>query len=116
VAHGVGGWLAGWPAGAGRLCGMLVYGGRAVPSAERPAHADAFTGRLRAVSALDDEVAPPAAARALLALYGAATTELRRVAPHELRVDVVGHLGYLRPPAGPRMWESDLAWLRACAR
>jgi len=116
VAHGAGGWLAGWPAGVGRLRGMLVYGGRAICAAAPPTHAGSFAGRLRAVTAVDDEAAPPAAARALLALYRASTTELRRVTPRDLRVGAIGHLGYLRLPAGPRLWEPDLAWLRACVR
>jgi predicted alpha/beta hydrolase len=66
-----------------------------------------YAGRLRAVCAIDDTIAPVAAVRALLEFYPEARRELRVVEPAELGVRSVGHFGYFRESIGRRLWPEE---------
>ncbi len=70
-----------------------------------------FRGRIRAISATDDWIAPEPAVAAWLEFYPNAQRELRMVAPAELAVDSIGHFGYFREAIGRQLWPSEMGWL-----
>ena len=70
-----------------------------------------FGGRLRALTASDDWIAPERAVRALLGFYASARTEFRLVRPAELDLTAIGHFGYFRERIGCRLWPDELDWL-----
>ena len=70
-----------------------------------------FAGRLRALVASDDTIAPVPAVRAMLSFYPAARIELRLIRPAELGLSAIGHFGYFREPVGRRLWPTELEWL-----
>ncbi len=70
-----------------------------------------FAAPLRAYSLDDDRFAPLAAVRALLELYPASRSELRRVAPRELGVRRIGHFGFFREPFRDTLWREAGDWL-----
>ena len=70
-----------------------------------------FAGRLRALTASDDVIAPAPAVQAMLQFYPAARREFRLVHPTELGVSQIGHFGYFRERIGRQLWPSEMDWL-----
>jgi predicted alpha/beta hydrolase len=64
-----------------------------------------------ALSISDDAFAPPAAARRLLSLYPNLTVVHETITPASLGCRRLGHLGFLRRPAGEFFWRRAAAWL-----
>ena len=64
-----------------------------------------------AVNSLDDRWAPPPSAAAFLAGYSGAEVTLRSVAPVDLGVPAIGHLGYFRTGVAEPLWQHLLEWL-----
>lgn len=78
---------------------------------EERARYAAFRGRLRALGALDDFFAPPAAVAAFVRFYPAAAGEHHTLRPAELGLESIGHFGYFRERVGQRLWPRELDWL-----
>jgi predicted alpha/beta hydrolase len=72
-----------------------------------------FSAPLRAYAITDDRFAPPSAVAALLELYPAARSELRRVAPRDLGVRSIGHFGFFREGFLDSLWREAGDWLLA---
>ena len=64
-----------------------------------------------AISISDDAFAPPGAARRLLAMYPNLRAVHETVTPASLGCRRLGHLGFLRRPAGEYFWRRAAAWL-----
>ena len=72
-----------------------------------------FSAPLRAYAVTDDRFAPPSAVAALLELYPAARSELRRVAPRDVGVRSIGHFGFFRERFRDSLWREAGDWLLA---
>ena len=70
-----------------------------------------FRGRLRAVGASDDALAPAAAIDGLLAFYPNAASERHQIDPSDLGVQSIGHFGYFREQVGRHLWPRETDWL-----
>lgn len=79
------------------------------------AHADYahFRAPLRVVAPTDDRYAPLAAVEALLKLYPAAQSEIRRVAPRDVGARRIGHFGFFREQFRDTLWREGADWLEA---
>jgi predicted alpha/beta hydrolase len=64
-----------------------------------------------ALSISDDAFAPPAAGRRLLSMYPNLRTVHETITPASLGCRRLGHLGFLRRPAGEFFWRRAAAWL-----
>jgi predicted alpha/beta hydrolase len=67
--------------------------------------------RTLALSISDDAFAPPDAARRLLSNYPALSVVHETITPANLGCRRLGHLGFLRRPAGEFFWRRAAAWL-----
>ena len=67
---------------------------------------------IRAVNAVDDKWATPAARDAFMAAYSGAPVERVTLEPRALGLREIGHMGYFRTPAAP-LWDEALDWLEA---
>ncbi|MFM7706936.1 MAG: hypothetical protein ACKO9D_02765 [Gammaproteobacteria bacterium] len=65
---------------------------------------------IRAVNAVDDKWATPAARDAFMAAYSGAPVERVTLEPRALGLREIGHMGYFRTPAAP-LWDEALDWL-----
>jgi predicted alpha/beta hydrolase len=72
-----------------------------------------FSVPLRAYAVTDDRFAPPSAVAALLELYPAAKSELRRIAPRDAGVRSIGHFGFFRERFRDSLWREAGDWLLA---
>ena len=51
----------------------------------------------------------------MLGLYSQAEIETRWVAPDDLGVSEIGHLGFFRSKVGPPLWDDAFDWLETQA-
>jgi len=70
-----------------------------------------FSAPIRAYAVSDDNFAPPSAVQALLELFPAARSEMRRVTPRELGVKSIGHFGFFRERFRDTLWPEAGDWL-----
>jgi predicted alpha/beta hydrolase len=70
-----------------------------------------FSAPIRAYAVSDDNFAPPSAVQALLELFPAARSEMRRVTPRELGVKSIGHFGFFRERFRATLWPEAGDWL-----
>jgi predicted alpha/beta hydrolase len=70
-----------------------------------------FSAPIRAYAVSDDAFAPAGAVQALLRLYAASQSELRRVTPAELGVKRIGHFGFFRERFRDTLWREAGDWL-----
>jgi len=68
----------------------------------------AFDRPLRAYAATDDPIAPPRAVSELLGRFRSTPVERVDLAPADLGLGSIGHLGLLRPGASERIWREML--------
>ncbi len=76
-----------------------------------PVHFDQAAFPIRAYAFTDDPIATRANVPPMLALYADAAVETRWVAPADLGVDEIGHLGFFRSDIGRPLWDEALDWL-----
>ena len=81
-----------------------------LPPGERAGFA-AYRGRLKAVRISDDDLAPEAAARALLDFYPNARREAATIHPSDAKVASIGHFGFFRERVGECLWSPEVDWL-----
>ena len=72
-----------------------------------------YDGSVRAYSFTDDAIAPERSVRAFMQFYPNARRTHRRIAPRDLDLKSIGHLGFFRHEAGDLLWHETLAWLRS---
>ena len=70
---------------------------------------------IRAYYSSDDPISTPANVPAMLGLYSQAEIETRWVAPDDLGVSEIGHLGFFRSKVGPPLWDDAFDWLETQA-
>ena len=70
-----------------------------------------FAAPLRAYALSDDAFAPVAAVQALLELYPASKSELRRVRPRDVGAERIGHFGFFRESFRATLWRDAADWL-----
>jgi predicted alpha/beta hydrolase len=70
-----------------------------------------FRAPIRAYALSDDAFAPARAVRALLELYPAAKSEMRRVTPAEIGAKRIGHFGFFRERFRDTLWREAREWL-----
>lgn len=80
---------------------------------EARANFAAFRAPVLAYAVADDWVAPPRAVSALLAVLTEAHVEHRELAPDELGLTALGHVGVFRNPACEPIWHEMLGFMRA---
>ena len=70
-----------------------------------------FAAPLRAYAITDDPFGPERAVRALLDLYPASKSELRRVHPRDIGAKSIGHFGFFRDRFRDTLWRDAADWL-----
>lgn len=70
---------------------------------------------LLAYSVSDDQMAPPRAVDALLALYRNADVERRHIVPRDIGLPSLGHFGFFRSSARGSLWDDTRRWLGGAA-
>jgi predicted alpha/beta hydrolase len=70
-----------------------------------------FSAPIRAYAVSDDNFAPASAVQALLRLYAASKSELRRVTPAEVGARSIGHFGFFRERFRDTLWREAGDWL-----
>jgi predicted alpha/beta hydrolase len=75
--------------------------------------AAAYRGRVLAYSFADDKLGTRRAVEALHSGYASSALELRHVSPCDVGAPRIGHFGFFRGPAAPRLWQETAEWL-AC--
>jgi len=70
-----------------------------------------YRGRVLAFSFEDDKLGVRRAVEALHRVYPPAALELRHVHPRDVGGASIGHFGFFRGRAAPRLWEQTAAWL-----
>ncbi len=85
------------------------------PGTPRRAGFERIGAPLRAHSFSDDAYAPRRAVDALLGFYANARVEHRHVAPRELGMARIGHLGFFREGPTRALWAETADWLLAAA-
>ncbi len=73
----------------------------------------AFTAPIRAYSFADDPYAPRRAVEELLSFYENAPREHIHLAPGDLGVRAIGHLGFFKPTFRDSLWRETADWLRS---
>ena len=71
----------------------------------------AYEGRVLALSFSDDKLGVRRAVEALHRVYPRAALELRHVHPRDIGAAHIGHFGFFRGRAAPKLWEQTAAWL-----
>lgn len=66
---------------------------------------------IRAYYFSDDPISTRANVPPMLGLYERAEIETQWIAPEDLGVRKIGHLGFFRPKIGVALWEDALAWI-----
>lgn len=74
-----------------------------------------FSGRMLALSFSDDDFAPLENVRWLLDKHGSAAIDHLHLRPQDEGVSEIGHFGFFRRTAGPRLWPRVDAFLHAAA-
>ena len=72
-----------------------------------------FAAPLRAYAISDDAFAPAGAVQALLDLYPASKSEIRRVHPRDVGAGRIGHFGFFRESFRDTLWREAAQWLEA---
>jgi predicted alpha/beta hydrolase len=72
-----------------------------------------FAAPIRAYAMSDDAFAPVAAVQALLDLYPASKSEIRRVHPRDVGAGRIGHFGFFRESFRDTLWREAAQWLEA---
>jgi predicted alpha/beta hydrolase len=72
-----------------------------------------FAAPIRAYAMSDDAFAPVAAVQALLDLYPASKSEIRRVHPRDVGAERIGHFGFFRESFRDTLWREAAQWLEA---
>lgn len=72
----------------------------------------AFDRPTVAYTITDDKIAPPRAVDALLELFESADVSRRRIAPEDLGLGTIGHVGLFRPGPTERVWLEILQFYR----
>jgi predicted alpha/beta hydrolase len=72
-----------------------------------------FAAPLRAYALTDDPFAPAGAVQALLNLYPASKSEIRRVHPRDVGAERIGHFGFFRESFRDTLWREAAQWLEA---
>jgi len=72
-----------------------------------------FAAPIRAYALSDDAFAPVAAVQALLDLYPASKSEIRRVHPRDVGAGRIGHFGFFREGFRDTLWREAAQWLEA---
>jgi len=70
-----------------------------------------FTAPIRAYALSDDAFAPAGAVQALLDLYPASKSEIRRVHPRDVGAERIGHFGFFRESFRDTLWREAAQWL-----
>ena len=74
-----------------------------------------FSGPVLAYSFTDDAIAPPPAVGHLLSMLGTTRLQHRRVEPHAIGRETIGHFGFFRPELAESFWPEVLAFVRRVA-
>ncbi len=72
-----------------------------------------FAAPIRAYALSDDAFAPVTAVQALLDLYPASKSEIRRVHPRDVGAARIGHFGFFREGFRDTLWREAAQWLEA---
>jgi predicted alpha/beta hydrolase len=72
-----------------------------------------FSSPIRSYWIADDSYAPLPAAEALLRLYPAAASELKRISPADVGAGRIGHFGFFREQFRDSLWRNAADWLLA---
>ena len=88
----------------------FLFGDKNLPELRH--YAD-YSGKILAFGFTDDDWGPPQNVEAVLSRFTAADTEHRHIAPADIGVRKIGHLGFFRPEFRDTLWRQAADWLAA---
>lgn len=82
-------------------------------SEARASRIASFKVHIRALSISDDDLAPPNAVAAMLALYSGASVTAEVISPSAYGLDTIGHMGFFRARPADTLWKKAAAGLES---